>query len=140
MLGSLARHLRALGFDTQLQRIRPDEAGSPGERILVTRNRLVKKVLPQVILLASEKLPEQFQELRPFIVSQVDPDLMFTRCLSCNFPLLEAKEEDYKDKVPEYIQTIHKGRITYCGSCKRFFWPGTHRKNMEEKFKRWGLV
>lgn len=140
MLGSLSRHLRALGFDVLVKPLSIEDIGRFKERILITRRVSMRGISKNLIVISSEKLDDQLKELNSIVGIKVDPVLCFSRCLKCNTPLVTAAEEMYRGKVPEYIQTTHKNQIRYCETCKRFYWPGTHRKNMEKKFRELGLM
>jgi len=137
MLGTLATHLRALGFDTEVGRITCQRLLS--DRVLISRNRRLKDKCKNVIVLSSEKLEEQMRELNHLINIKPIPAALFSRCLRCNSKLVTAPEEAL-ESVPEYIKVIHQDNIRFCEMCKKCFWPGTHRQHMEKKFKSWGLI
>jgi len=137
MLGSLATHLRALGFDTEVGRITPQRPRD--DRICISRNRALKNKVENLLLLSSERLEDQIMELKEHINITPRPGALFSRCLRCNSRLINASEEALQ-AVPEYIRVVHQGEIRFCEMCKRCYWPGSHRQHMEKKFKTWGLL
>lgn len=141
MLGSLARHLRALGFDVV---VFPFEGKifhpSLGGRVLITRKKALGELFPKIVVLNSGTLKSQLKELKESIDLRIDPSQLFTRCLECNSLLIRADQDLYRGRIPEYIQLLHRGQVRYCETCDRFFWPGTHRRHMEKKFREWGLI
>jgi len=132
MLGKLAKWLRVLGYDA----VYIKHTSAPGMatssltgRILLTRKKDAVGEIPDCILIRSERLDEQLRQLRE---SGLTPDRTrwFTRCLNCNRLLQRADLEDAKDTVPDYVLYENGSQIRFCPSCKRYYWPGSHRKKM----------
>lgn len=140
MLGRLAKHLRALGFDVLIKPYSNKLLSDFPERTILTRKLSIMTDNKNLIKLYSEILEKQIEQLKQELNLKADPSMCFTRCLNCNHPLMDAQEENYKSNIPDFIQTTHKGQIKYCPNCQKFFWPGTHRSHMEKKFKEWGLL
>jgi uncharacterized protein with PIN domain len=141
MLGKLTRELRVLGIDA-LYIEKKDLATNPlsalksakqAGRTFLTRNTRLK-AYPDVLFVSSEKIEEQVSQIiKHFnLQKKIKP---FTRCLRCNQKLIEVIKDDIKGKVPFYIfQT--KDKFVYCPKCEKYYWEGTHLKNMKRRVKK----
>ncbi len=95
MLGTLARWLRALGYDTLyfgqaqdrvLRRVAIQE-----DRVLVTRDRrLALLARPRACLIRAEELDDQITELLAALGLAADEERWLSRCLDCNTLLTRA--------------------------------------------------
>ncbi len=141
MLGSLAKWLRILGYDTayypdlddrQLVRLARAEG-----RVLLTRDReLSRRRGVQALLVTGEGLDEQLSEV--FTRLKLVPVRSFSRCPVCNEPLQGLAAEEARTRVPPYVaQTQHSFR--QCPKCQRIYWRGTHWQRMEEYLAHLGL-
>lgn len=135
MLGTLAKWLRILGYDThfdpdlddhQLVRLARAE-----DRVLLTRDRdLSRRRGLHVLLVTGERLDAQ--------VAQVLADLdlvsnqSFSRCPVCNEPLADADREMVRSRVPAYVAQTQE-RFKTCPTCQRIYWRGTHWQQMDEQ-------
>ncbi len=137
MLGTLAKWLRILGFDTEYAKGMDDtaildKAGNEG-RILLTRDRelherAIKRKISAMYLSNAdlkEDLGEVLKEHRP------DPDLFMSRCTVCNTPIEEIEKEDAGGKVPDGVYERQE-RFWRCPKCGRYYWEGSHWENMRE--------
>ncbi len=117
MLGSLARWLRFMGYDTAYPEPGPDrtliERVRSEDRILLTRD---KDILDDQIREVAAALPLRL----------VSP---LSRCSLCNEILVSASMEDVKDSVPEGVRSRHRA-FWRCPSCGRVYWRGTHWDKM----------
>jgi uncharacterized protein with PIN domain len=134
-LGTLARYLRMLGFDTlypddhqdaELARLSRDE-----RRILLTRDRgLVKRGIvthgycvrntdPERQLLEVVRRFDLFRALQPF-----------KRCMRCNGLLEPVPKEKVLNRLPpgtrQHFDTFHM-----CPDCQQIYWPGSHHRRMQ---------
>jgi uncharacterized protein len=139
MLGTLAKWLRVLGYDTVYDnRIADEEIVRrclEEDRVALTRDRrLVKRrLLRRSLLLESDQLDQQLRQVLDWIGPGHPPDPL-SRCIECNEPLVEIRAEAVQPLVPEYVfrtQTEFKR----CPSCTRIYWPGTHRRRIQEQLK-----
>ena len=140
MLGTLARWLRILGYDTVYDnRIEDQEIlrrCRAEHRIALTRDRRLTKrgQLPRHLLIESEQLFDQIREVLQFIGEKPDPTLVLTRCLECNVPLEAVEKEAIRPRVPPYVfQT--QSRFKRCPCCQRIYWGGTHQQNIYQHLK-----
>jgi uncharacterized protein with PIN domain len=135
MLKGVARWLRAAGYDTavgadgtndQELLARAREEG----RLLLTRDRRFVEELPDqngVVLLECNEQQACFEELR----TKLGVDWLhkpFSRCLTCNTPLLDATPEQWQE-VPDHSRQL-ASLLLYCPSCEQLFWDGSHVKRM----------
>ncbi len=140
MLGTLARYLRILGYDT----LYPEEARDAEllflaytqERILLTRDtRMGTRISPNIFVLKSVVPEEQLKKVVKNFKLKTG-DTLFTRCLECNTPLVKVKKKEVKGKIPPYVFK-HHNKFAKCPRCKKYYWTGTHMKKMEKRVKKW---
>jgi len=137
MLGSLARWLRMLGYDTLYAKNWHDarilEVAEQEGRTVVTRDhglyvRAVKRGLEAVLV------PEEVEDalailaLRFGLRLEVDPDR--SRCPHCNAPLRRATREEVSGKVPPRVLERH-GEFWVCSGCGQVYWRGGHWRGIE---------
>jgi uncharacterized protein with PIN domain len=143
MLGRLAKWLRVMGYDTHYQPFYREgmiaELVHDG-RLLLSRNRPTINRYPDSLLILSDKVQGQLEEIKTRGLLILDSTGWFSRCLTCNTLLQEASLEDAREKIPEYTlyQNVTTG-LRFCASCGRFYWPGSHRKSMTAKLEEWGF-
>lgn len=140
MLGTLARYLRILGYDT----LYPDESGDAEllflaytqGRILLTRDtKMGTKSSPNIFVLKSVIPEEQLKKVVEKLKLKTGEKL-FTRCLECNTSLVEVEKGEVKGKIPPYVFK-QQSKFAQCPKCRRYYWPGTHLERMKERVKRW---
>lgn len=134
MLGTLAKWLRILGYDTlfepdlddhQLVRVARAEA-----RVLLTRDReLARRRGVRTLLVTSENLDEQVRQ----VVAELglEPDRSFSRCPVCNEPLEALDRESARARVPAHVFRTQEAFKT-CPGCRRVYWRGTHWQQMDD--------
>jgi uncharacterized protein len=131
MLLKLGRWLRLLGHDVA----NPDETdddclldqATREKRILITRDKRLaetcQRQATKYILIRSPHLPEQLQEMvQRGTLLELNPQ----RCTLCNSPLQEIESTERRTWI--------------CTGCKRFYWQGSHWKNMEKTLESIPLV
>ncbi len=135
MLGSLARWLRILGYDTAYDRTIEDarlvELCHLQGRIALTKDRRLakRKALHHVFLIKEVHLGEQLGEVLDKTGDRVEDLPLFSRCLECNRELVETAPEKIRGRVPEYTYNT-QNRFRVCPECGRVYWPGTHRNRI----------
>lgn len=146
MLGSLARWLRILGFDTVYDnRIRDGEIArrcAAEDRLALTRDRrLVERRLlrERSLLVQSDRLADQLRETLAFLSRSAQPERILSRCLICNSPIQTLSKEDVRNRVPPFVYRTQQ-HFKYCPSCRRIYWGGTHRRKIMKKLEKWGLL
>ncbi len=109
MLGSLAKWLRILGYDTLYDNQIDDDdlihhCAAEG-RIALTRDvRLSqRRRLQHAVLISDDRLLVQIQEVLTYIGEQLDPERLLSRCLECNDPIQSLSKEAVRESVPAYV-------------------------------------
>ncbi len=141
-LSRLAKWLRAMGYDTICQPFYREDTISElahEGRIFLYRQKATVTHHPFSLLIHSDHLQEQLHEMEDMGVITPDRSRWFTRCLICNTLLEEANAEVARQNVPEHVihQSLHL--IRFCPSCRRHFWPGSHRERMNRQLEEWGF-
>ena len=140
MLGTLAKWLRLLGYDTAYDNVAADpelarRARAEG-RVLLTRDReLSARRGLRTVLLQSEVLEEQVQEVQAALGPPPDPAL--SRCAVCNTELELITPADVASRVPPYVLRTQSD-FRRCPGCGRVYWPGTHVEEMRDQLDEWG--
>jgi uncharacterized protein with PIN domain len=136
MLGSLAKSLRMLGYDTAYEQDIDDSdlkmTALRENRVLLTRDHEVAETgLPiTVLLIESDALEDQLLQ----VVRELDlaaNDHAFSRCLICNVPVEDIDKGEVRDRVPEYVYRTQE-RFARCPSCGRIYWAATHVERARE--------
>jgi uncharacterized protein with PIN domain len=142
MLASLARWLRAAGYDTGLAPASATDravldACRVQQRVLVTRDRHLAAhagAEVRVSLLAANSLDAQVGELTTAL--EIDwTRAPFTRCLLDNTPLHEAAPDE-RGRVPPRARDL-PGPFRACPLCDRVYWPGSHVRRMQARLEQW---
>ncbi len=139
MLGSLARWLRIMGYDTVYRKDAPDEelatlAVKESRSILTRDAELAKR--KEAFLVESEVLDEQLTAVATrFGLTFRESD---TRCSGCNGELMELKKEEAEGHVPEGA-FLNNDRFWRCTSCGKMFWKGSHWIGISERLERLSL-
>ena len=142
MLASLARWLRAAGYDTGLAPASATDravldACRAQQRVLVTRDRHLAAHAGadvRVSLLVANGLDAQVGELTTAL--GIDwTRAPFTRCLVDNTPLHEATPDE-RGRVPPRARDL-PGPFRACPLCGRVYWPGSHVRRMQARLEQW---
>jgi uncharacterized protein with PIN domain len=139
-LGSLARWLRILGFDTaygsdisssQLSALLKEH------RILITRTKKIQKMFeshPHVFI-TSDSLFEQLKQIVDHLGIHPDDIRQFSRCIHCNLVIDEVDKKDVYGRVPDYIWETHD-EFHSCRQCGRIYWSGSHTERIADKINQ----
>jgi hypothetical protein len=138
MLGKLAKELRMLGYDTvyyqgentyPLIKLAREEG-----RVILTRNTklIPKRPEDHIIRVMEDKPPLQLRELIQKKVISLNEKNFFSRCLLCNFLLVEIPREEAEGKVPDFI-FYQQREFFRCPQCLRIYWKGSHQDHMQKK-------
>lgn len=147
MLGTLTRYLRFMGYDTlSANQLAPGDrkedtrlleiAGSDG-RILLTRDReLAVRGAPAAVYVEEEEVMWQVRQLSS--LGLVDPVIRMSRCSLCNEALRKAREAEIAEA--EYAPVRRAGlQFFWCRRCRKLYWTGSHRKNLEKRMGDEGI-
>jgi uncharacterized protein with PIN domain len=139
MLGTLAKWLRLLGFDTYYAGMSMKDEdlmaiAQRENRCFITRDKLlvqrVKRRDIPVIHIQTTNLEEQLH--RVLKDKPLDETLFLSRCSVCNTPLENINKEEVEDKVPEKVYA-HQEIFWKCPGCQKIYWKGSHFDNIIKK-------
>ncbi len=137
MLGTLAKWLRFMGYDTAYPGPLDDTellaSAEREDRVLLTRDKELASRSPRALRVRSDVLEEQIGEVASALgLRLVDP---LSRCSVCNTLLVPVPHDAVKDLVPEGVRSKHQ-EFWQCPSCHRVYWQGSHWTKMVERLNR----
>ncbi len=143
MLGSLAKWLRILGFDTLYFRTIEDSelvrTAKQQQRVLLTRDTGIarRKGLGSLILIASD---DTFQQVKEVLAALNARSLKVilpgqSRCAECNGELHFVDKKSVADDVPEHV-FLALNSFFRCGNCGKVYWDGSHKQHIDEKIRK----
>ena len=106
MLGRLAKWLRVMGWDTHYQPVYKEggiDSLVHDGRVLLSRHRSVINLYSGSLLIQSDHVKEQLQEIQSEGYLRDDRPKWFIRCLTCNTPLKKVSIEETIENIPEYV-------------------------------------
>jgi uncharacterized protein with PIN domain len=133
-LGTLARNLRLLGFDTRYDDRLDDRAlvrsSVEEHRILLTRDRelLKHKALTHAYFVRGTRPDRQLRE----VVKALDLGgkmKPFSRCMKCNGKLRKVAKRSIATIVPAQV-FARTQQFVRCIDCHRVYWPGSHAQSL----------
>ncbi|MBI0584401.1 MAG: Mut7-C RNAse domain-containing protein [Methanomassiliicoccus sp.] len=138
MLGSLARWLRMIGYDTEYVRDLPDGevlalARREGRTILTRDRQLAERAGDEGLLITGDDLDGQLGQ----VVSAfgLRADRRMTRCTICNGELRLTPAGEVAGRVPERVLAI-RDEIFVCQKCGQVYWKGTHWDDIGRRMER----
>lgn len=139
MLGSLARWLRILGYDTVYDRKSEDwqllRRAELERRIIITRDRgLHNKAIKQgfkSILLWEDELSDRLAHIAIVTGIRLGVDFNKTRCPEDNTLLIKVLKEKVKGRVPDTVYNLHSD-FWECPKCGKIYWVGSHWRMIEK--------
>ena len=140
MLGSLARWLRMMGYDTTYDQALDDPdiaklARAEG-RFVLTRDKELSKE-PGSFLIEVDDLDGQLKSVAEKFGLKFHDDLI--RCSACNGELVDLSKDQAKDQVPEGALTSNE-KFWRCSRCGKIYWKGTHWRGIMDRLKKLGLA
>ncbi len=140
MLGSLARWLRFMGYDTAYPEPTSDrdliDMARREERILLTRDKELAGRVREAVGIRSDDLDEQIREVAAVLpLRLIDP---LSRCSLCNSVLLPVSRDAIEELVPVGVRSRHE-EFWRCPSCQRVYWQGSHWDKMVERLNHLDL-
>jgi uncharacterized protein with PIN domain len=132
MLGTLAKWLRILGYDTLFEPGLDDNqlvrmARAQGRVLLTCDRELARRRGVRHVLLTSQ---DRAGQLRQVLAEMgLAPDHSFSRCPVCNEPLQPMDLETARERVPPYVAQT-QSQFSSCPACRRVYWRGTHWTHM----------
>jgi len=138
-LGKLAKWLRTLGYDTLFnQDIEDTELVSKAlkeDRVILSRDQELKRFKmaeKNLFLLSSNQPLQQLKEVLAKFSLKTEEKSHFTRCIVCNTILVPVPKKEVENKVPPFVFKTQE-KFFYCSKCDKFYWAGTHVKNLKKK-------
>lgn len=140
MLGSLARWLRMMGYDTVYDKRLDDpelaKLARTESRFILTRDRELSKE-PGAFYVEEDDLDSQLKAVATKFGLRFDEDKI--RCSVCNGELKDLPKSDAAGSVPEgALQSNDK--FWKCSQCGKVFWKGTHWNGIMERLRRLNLA
>ncbi|MEF8879665.1 MAG: Mut7-C RNAse domain-containing protein [Candidatus Thermoplasmatota archaeon] len=144
MLGSLAKWLRILGFDTFYAKdgVTDEEIidiAKNEQRTLLTRDKeLVWRARRNnvgIIKIDSIKLDKQIKKVISSININKDEIKLLSRCTVCNTSVKKIEKTEIKEKVPIKVYNKQE-KFWYCPKCDKVYWKGSHYDNIIKNLKK----
>lgn len=139
-LGTLARNLRLLGFDTRWGRDLDDatiiDTAKRERRIILTRDKGILKngnVTHGYWLRATdpdEQLEEVIRALD--LAGNIEP---YARCMACNGELDDITRAEAAQWVPLQVFVVYRD-FKRCRCCGRVYWRGSHLRRLDKIVER----
>ncbi len=140
MLGSLAKWLRMIGYDTVYDKSLDDKAiaaaARADSRFILTRDKELAKE-PGAMLVEDDLLDGQLSAVRAKFGLSFDESAI--RCTACNGELAELPKEQAKESVPEGAFAAND-KFWKCAGCGKVYWRGSHWLGIMERLKKLSLA
>jgi uncharacterized protein len=140
MLGSLAKWLRILGYDSRYDNDLTDEqileAAKSENRILLTRDRELAGKGKGFFLATTDRDEQLSLVAKRFSLTY---GAERRRCSVCNGKLSIIDEQRAKELVPAKSFEAAK-EYWICDTCGKAYWDGTHWTGIMERFRKLGLI
>jgi len=140
MLGSLARWLRMLGYDTVYDKTLNDpdiaKVARTESRFILTRDKELAKEAG-ALLLVDDDLDTQLKATSEKFGLKFTEGLI--RCSSCNGELLDLSKDEAKGQIPEGAFANNE-KFWKCSKCGKIFWKGSHWLGIMERLKKLNLA
>jgi uncharacterized protein len=142
MLGTLAKWLRILGFDTFYANAEMSDEDllniAKGEnRTIFTRDKELiirgKKKNLNVIAIEATDLDLQLNQALKHV--NIDEKSILSRCTLCNTVLDAVEKNKVQGKVPSKIFENNE-KFWFCSKCNKFYWMGSHYNEMINKIDK----
>jgi len=139
-LGTLAKWLRILGFDTICELEISTKLffdSLEGTRILLTRTKKIQEKFNthRTVFIKSNFLDEQLKQVVNEIGINRAEIRPFSRCIQCNLPIVEISKDDAYGLVPDYIWETQE-IFNKCSQCERIYWRGSHAERSMERINQ----
>ena len=142
MLGTLAKWLRIMGFDTFYANAEMSDEDllniAKGEnRTIFTRDKELiirgKKKNLNVIAIETTDLDLQLNQVLKHV--NINENSVLSRCTLCNTLLDTIEKNKVQGKVPSKVFENNE-KFLFCSKCNKFYWMGSHYNEMINKIKK----
>jgi hypothetical protein len=94
--------------------------------VLLARSPALEKYKGiQKVIVKSDHVEEQVEQLIEEMGIAIDENMLFRRCVECNCLLEDLPKEKARGKVPDYVFETQE-MFKKCPQCNKIFWKGTH--------------
>jgi hypothetical protein len=139
MLGTIAKKLRILGFDSKyFTTIEDDDLiliAKKENRIIITKDhRLANNAKKHDILtvdIFAHIEEEQILEIAKNLGLKYEFRAESAKCPACNGDLRYIEKNQILDKIPPKVSENVK-EFWICDDCKHIYWEGTHIRNLKK--------
>lgn len=139
-LGTLARNLRLVGFDTVWRRDLDDDTiidiAAAERRIILTRDKGILKngrVTHGYWVRATDAKQQLEEVVRALdLGGNIRP---YTRCMQCNGELEPIGRAEAARWVPLQVFLVYR-EFKRCSQCARVYWPGSHVRRLDRIVER----
>jgi uncharacterized protein with PIN domain len=144
MLGSLARKLRAFGFDTLYYKRGDDEgmlrlAKSTGRTVITADRKLADAAEKRRITVLLVKGASDSKRIQSMLAASEEKGLSLSpresRCSICNGALVRVSKEAVIARLPKSVALRHR-YFMECGACRKLYWRGSHWKKLRRLGQR----
>ena len=142
MLGTLAKWLRILGFDTFYVNAEMSDEDllniAKGEnRTIFTRDKELiirgKKKNLNFIPIVTTDLDLQLNKVLKHV--NIDEKSILSRCTLCNTVLDTVEKNKAQGKIPSKVFENNE-KFWFCSKCNKFYWMGSHYNEMINKIDK----
>lgn len=140
MLGSLAKWLRMLGYDTEYAKDLDDDsiaklAAREGRHIL-TRDRALASQ-PGAMMVEGDDIDSQLRAVNNRYSLELDEGAI--RCSACNGALVDLPREEAAGVVPK--GALENNDVFWkCATCGKAYWRGTHWLGIMDRLRKLNLA
>ena len=142
MLGTLAKWLRILGFDTFYVNVEMSDEDllniAKGEnRTIFTRDKELiirgKKKNQNFMAIETTDLDLQLNQVLKHV--NIDEKSILSRCTLCNTVLDTVEKNKAQGKIPSKVFENNE-KFWFCSKCNKFYWMGSHYNEMINKIDK----
>jgi len=142
MLGTLAKWLRIMGFDTFYANAETSDEdllniAKCENRTIFTRDKELiirgKKKNLNVIAIETTDLDLQLNQALKHV--NIDEKSILSRCTLCNTVLDTVEKNKVQGKVPSKVFENNE-KFWFCSKCNKFYWMGSHYNEMINKIDK----
>ena len=138
MLGTLAKWLRFLGFDTAYVGSMSDEElkriATLEDRVILTRDKDLSRTKGvRAVLIGSDDLDLQLISAIRSLGLEIEEPL--SRCSTCNALVEEVGREEAEGNVPKNVLS-DRDVVFRCTDCGKYYWQGSHWQEILDRIER----
>jgi len=142
MLGTLAKWLRILGFDTFYANADMSDEdllniAKAENRTIFTRDKelIVRGKNKNLNFIAIETTDLDLQLIQILKHVNIYEKSILSRCTLCNTVLYVVEKNKVQGKVPSKVFENNE-KFWFCSRCNKFYWMGSHYKEMMDKIDK----